>query len=75
MSFGPGPTEMDHRQVFLDVQYTTQALAVFKTKAGPRLKDNLTENFIVYANTRATIKRITPKLCDWWMEKDTKPIF
>ncbi len=62
--FWPGPLGMDHRQVFLDVQYTTQALSAFKTKAGPRLKDNLMEKYIVYLNTRATIKRITPKLCD-----------
>jgi superfamily II DNA helicase RecQ len=63
--FWLGPLGMDHRQVFLDVQYTTQALSAFKTKAGPRLKDHLMEKYIVYSNTRATIKRITPKLCDW----------
>ena len=63
--FWPGPLGMDHRQVFLDVQYTTQALSAFKTKAASRFKDDLVEKYIVYSNTRATIKRITPKLCDW----------
>ena len=63
--FWPGPLGMDHRQVFLDVQYTTQALLAFKSKAGPCLTDDLVEKYIVYSNTRATIKQITPKLCDW----------
>jgi superfamily II DNA helicase RecQ len=63
--FWPGPLGMDHRQVFLDVQYTTQSLSAFKAKAAPRFKDDLVEKFIVYSNTRATIKRVTPKLCDW----------
>ena len=63
--FWPGPLGMDHRQVFLDVQYTTQALSSFKTKSASRFKDDLVEKYIVYSNTRATIKRITPKLCDW----------
>jgi hypothetical protein len=63
--FWQGPLGMDHHQVFLDVQYTTHALSAFKTKAASRFKDNLVENHIVYSNTRAMIKCITPKLCDW----------
>jgi hypothetical protein len=62
--FWPGPTGMDHRQVFLDVQYTTQALSAFKIKAGPCLKSNLTKKYIVYVNMCATIKHIITKLCD-----------
>jgi hypothetical protein len=49
--FWPGPTGMDHRQVFLDIQYTTQSLSAFKIKAGPCLKRNLTKKYIVDNNT------------------------
>jgi hypothetical protein len=63
--FWPPPMEMKHRHVFLEVQYSNSALSVFKKKVGPRLKESTIHKFILYSNTRASVLRVTPKLCDW----------
>jgi superfamily II DNA helicase RecQ len=63
--FWPQPDEMQHRQVLLDVQYSTQALHVFKKRTRNLLKHSSLEKYILYSNTRATVDRVSPKLCEW----------
>jgi hypothetical protein len=63
--FWPTPAEMQHRQVSLDVQYSTQALSVFKKKTESLLEQSSVNKFIVYTNTRASVDRVSPKLCEW----------
>jgi hypothetical protein len=47
------------------VQYTTKALAVFKKRTEGLLKQSTSEKYIVYTDTRATVDRVSPKLCEW----------
>jgi hypothetical protein len=54
---------MQHCQVLLDVQYSTQALHVFKKRTLGLLKHSSLEKYIVYSNTRATVYCVSPKLC------------
>jgi hypothetical protein len=63
--FWPGPEDMKHRQVLLDVAYTTQPLALFKKRVALTLKVDTVEKFIVYSNTRATVDRVLPKIVEW----------
>ena len=63
--FWPNADGMQHRQVFLEVQYSTQPLAVFKNKIGPLLERTTVDKFIVYSNNKATVDRQYPKLADW----------
>jgi superfamily II DNA helicase RecQ len=63
--YWPSALEMSHRHVFLDVAYTTKALSLFKKKVGPLLKETSLHKYIIYTNTRLTVERITPKICDW----------
>jgi hypothetical protein len=63
--FWPRPDEMQHRQVLLDVQYSTQALHVFKKRTQSLLKHSSAEKYIVYSNNRATVDRVSNKLCEW----------
>jgi hypothetical protein len=63
--FWPNADGMQHRQVFLEVQYSSQPLAVFKSKVGPLLESSTVDKFILYSNNRTTVDRQVPKLADW----------
>ena len=63
--FWPNADGMQHRQVFMEVQYSTQPLAVFKSKVGPLLERSTVDKYILYSNNRTTVDRQVPKLADW----------
>jgi hypothetical protein len=56
---------MQHCQVFIEVQYSTQPLAVFKTKVGPLLERSNVDKFILYSNNQTMVDCQFPKLADW----------
>jgi hypothetical protein len=55
---------MQHQKVFIEVQYSTQPLAVFNTKVGPLLEESTIDKFILYSNNKATVDHQFPKLVD-----------
>jgi hypothetical protein len=63
--FWPTPAEMQHCQVSLNIQYSTQVLSVFKKKSEPLLEQSSIDKFIVYTNIRTSVDRVSPKLCEW----------
>jgi superfamily II DNA helicase RecQ len=63
--FWPGPNDMGHRHVFLDVVYTTNPIPTFQKRVFSILKTCHVSKFIVYTNTRRAVKRETPKLAAW----------
>ena len=63
--FWPRPDEIQHHQVLLDVQYSTQVIHVFKKRTQTLLKHSTLEKYILYSNTRATVDHVLPKPCKW----------
>ena len=63
--FWPSSSSMTHQHVFLEVQYSTSGMSLFKKKVGPSLKTSTVHKFILYSNIRSTVLQVTPKLCEW----------